>query len=152
MIRPEIHEYDENGACYVVGKSEPTNVRISAGTIVINTSIINKEYSGFYIFHECIHNEFHYLFFRLQQMGSNDPRAMKTKVVEIEDDDDEKDVMFFIENQANRGAYGLTMPIGHTKKMINIEIGNVSGYRHDGEKSIPVTNEQHDLVVDSFNS
>ena len=134
MIRPEIHEYDENGACYVVGKSEPTNVRISAGTIVINTSIINKEYSGFYIFHECIHNEFHYLFFRLQQMGSNDPRAMKTKVVEIEDDEDEKDVMFFIENQANRGAYGLTMPIGHTKKMINIEIGNVSGYRHDGEK------------------
>lgn len=133
-ILPKVYEYDENGVRYSVDNVDPVNVKISGGTIVINTSVINPDYSGFYILHECMHNEFHYLFYRLQQMCSNDPRKMKTKEVEVEGDEEEKDVMSFIENQANRGAYGLLMPYIQTMRLIDYELSSVKGFRHDGEK------------------
>lgn len=134
LIRPEIYKEDECGIRYRVESPTPVNIKVSAGTIVINTCSVNRDYAGFYIFHECIHNELHYLFFRLQQMGSNDPRNMKTQKIEIDDDDDEKDEMFFIENQANRGAYGLIMPYSHIKKLIDEEAARVTGFRHEGER------------------
>lgn len=134
LIRPEIYEDDECGIRYRVENPAPENIKVKAGTIVINTCSVNRDYAGFYIFHECIHNELHYLFFRLQQMCSNDPRKMETKEIEIDSDEDEKDEMFFIENQANRGAYGLIMPYSYTKKLIDEESAKVTGFRHEGER------------------
>ena len=43
-------------------KKEPISVTIPANTIVINTNVIQERYSGFQIYHECIHFEEHYLF------------------------------------------------------------------------------------------
>lgn len=125
---------DENGELQLVKTGNPMKVTIPAGTIVINTNKIKKDYSEFHIFHECIHNEFHYLFFRLQQMGNNDPRKMKTKEIIVDKDEEVKDEIYFIEKQANRGAYGLMMPITHTRQMIAAECGKVKDYRHAGEK------------------
>lgn len=69
-------ETDDDGRKHRIKTDKPGLVEIPAGTIVINTNKINRDYSEFHIYHECIHNEFHYLFFRLQQMGSNDPRKI----------------------------------------------------------------------------
>nr|MCR5011972.1 hypothetical protein [Lachnospiraceae bacterium] len=54
---------------------------IPAGTIVINSRKVQYDYSYFNIYHECFHNEIHYLFFRLQEMGNNDARQVKTKKI-----------------------------------------------------------------------
>ena len=107
-------ETDEDGRKHRIKTDKPGLVEIPAGTIVINTNKINRDYSEFHIYHECIHNEFHYLFFRLQQMGSNDPRRMKTKEIIVGKNEEVTDEMFFIEKQANRGAYGLMMPAEDT--------------------------------------
>lgn len=108
-------ETDDDGRKHRIKTDKPGLVKIPAGTIVINTNKINRDYSEFHIYHECIHNEFHYLFFRLQQMGSNDPRRMKTKEIIVGKNEEVTDEMFFIEKQANRGAYGLMIPAEDTK-------------------------------------
>ena len=137
-------ETDEDGRKRRIKDEKPGLVKIPAGTIVINTNKINCDYSEFHIYHECIHNEFHYLFFRLQQMGSNDPRKMKTKEIIVGKNEEVTDAMFFIEKQANRGAYGLMMPVTDTKDRIYAEKGKIErkertertengGHKHLGE-------------------
>ena len=127
-------ETDEDGRKRRIKDEKPGLVKIQAGTIVINTNKINRDYSSFHIYHECIHNEFHYLFFRLQQMGSNDPRKIKTKEIIVGKNEEVTDAMFFIEKQANRGAYGLMMPAGDTADRIIMESYKVKNARHPGEK------------------
>ena len=127
-------ETDDDGRKHRIKTDKPGLVEIPAGTIVINTNKINRDYSEFHIYHECIHNEFHYLFFRLQQMGSNDPRRMKTKEIIVGKNEEVTDEMFFIEKQANRGAYGLMMPAGDTADRIIMESYKVKNARHPGEK------------------
>lgn len=112
--------------------SEP--VIIPANTIVVNTNRIRKDYSSFNIFHECYHYYEHYLFFRLQEMASNDLRQVKTVEVYIDKDEVVKDAIYFMEKQANRGAYGLMMPAGHTTALIRAECRNAENYRNAGEK------------------
>ena len=56
----------------------PKTVSIPANTIIVNTNVVKKDYSSFNIFHECIHYELHYVFFRLQSMPGNDVRLVKT--------------------------------------------------------------------------
>ena len=107
---------------------------IPANTIVVNTNRVNRDYSAFNIFHECIHFEEHYLFFRLQELDSNDLRQVKTKEVLVGKDEVVKDAIYFMEKQANRGAYGLMMPETHTRDLIRTECRNAENYRHAGEK------------------
>ena len=135
VVEREICEYDEYGREHMIPTEESLTVRVPAGTIVINTEKVKKEYSRFHIFHECIHNEYHYMFFRLQQMCNNDPRHMKTKVVYVEKGEEVKDEMFFIENQANRGAYALMLPAASTNEMIFSEAFKIHAgeCRHIGE-------------------
>lgn len=109
-------------------------VTIPSNTIVINTNKIPKDYSCFNIYHECIHFELHYMFFRLQQMGSNDVRQIKVKRVEVEKGKEYHDPIYFMEKRADRGAYGLIMPRTHTQKMIADECEQATGYQNFGEK------------------
>lgn len=109
-------------------------VMIPANTIVVNTNRISRDYSAFNIFHECIHFEEHYLFFRLQELDSNDLRQVKTREIVIDKDEVIKDAIYFMEKQANRGAYGLMMPETHTRELIRTECRNAENYRHVGEK------------------
>ena len=85
------------------------------------------------VFHECIHFYLHYMFFRLQQMGSNDVRQVKTVEIEIEEGKEYSDPIYFMEKQADRGAYGLMMPITHTKRVIHDNINMITAYQNDGE-------------------
>ncbi|MBP3241773.1 MAG: hypothetical protein J6M92_14725 [Oribacterium sp.] len=107
-------------------------IRIPAGTIVVNSARIRRDYSYFNIYHECFHNEIHYLFFRLQEMGSNDTRQIKTKKVPVDKEHPVNDPLYWAEKQANRGAYGLMMPLTDTARLISSELGKVDTYTHRG--------------------
>ena len=108
-------------------------VKIPANTIVINTNCVKKEYSEFNIFHECIHYTKHYLAMRLQELASNDTRKMKKKEITSEEAENYKDPLFFMEIQANRGAFGLMLPKTDTQERIYREMSNAHSYRHKGE-------------------
>ncbi|MBR1432334.1 hypothetical protein [Ruminococcus sp.] len=112
----------------------PETVSIPAKTIIVNTNVVKRGYSSFNIFHECIHYELHYAFFRLQSMPCNDVRLVKT--IEIIADETKKytDPIYFMEKQVNRGAYGLMMPATDTAAMIVKERDKAENCRHDGER------------------
>ena len=114
--------------------SEPKTVLVPANTIIVNINVVNKDYSSFNIFHECIHYELHYAFFRLQSMTSNDVRLVNAIEIEEEKAKGYKDPIYFMEKQANRGAYGLMMPAAATRKMIVKERDKAENCRHNGER------------------
>ena len=130
-------EKDANGKERHIKARFGKPVVIPANTIVINTNKINRDYSAFNIYHECYHYEEHYLFFCLQEMGSNDVRQVKTREVIVDKAEEVKDPIYFIEKQANRGGYGLMMPATDTRKQIAELCRKVHGYRHAGEKFEP---------------
>ena len=127
-------EKDANGKERHIKARFGKPVVIPANTIVINTNKIHRDYSAFNIYHECYHYEEHYLFFCLQEMGSNDVRQVKTREVIVDKAEEVKDPIYFIEKQANRGGYGLMMPATDTRKQIAELCRKVHGYRHAGEK------------------
>lgn len=112
----------------------PKTVSIPANTIVVNTNTVRSEYSSFDVFHECFHYEFHYLFYRLQDMYNTDIRKIKSVEVKVDRDTDFANPVYFMEKQANRGAYGLMMPASTTEEMINWECSKVTRSRHAGEQ------------------
>ena len=124
---------DENGKNVRCKDKKPRKIKIPTDTIVVNTNCIRREYSDFNIFHECIHYTKHYLAMRLQELACNDTRKMKTKELISEEAEDYKDPLFFMENQANRGAFGLMMPISDMQERIYAEMRSVRCYRHKGE-------------------
>lgn len=111
---------------------EPVTAVIPAKTIVINTNCVRQEYSGFNIYHECFHYEEHYLFYRLQKMGNNDPHLIKTKEVALGEGKKINDPVYWMEKQANRGAYGLLMPSTYMQNLIYTELAKVKGCPHQG--------------------
>lgn len=126
-------ENQKDGSKKHIKDAHGEKVMIPANTIVINTNKLHKTYSAFAVFHECIHFYLHYMFFRLQQMGSNDVRQVKTVEIEIEEGKEYSDPIYFMEKQADRGAYGLMMPITHTKHVINENISEITAYQNNGE-------------------
>ena len=114
-------------------KSKPVEKIIPANTIVINTSIIKKEYSSFDVYHECYHYEKHYAFFVLQQMGCNDLREMEDMVIEVGEEEDIKNPIYWIETQANRGAYALMLPATEMRELILQELDKIENPRHKGD-------------------
>ena len=127
----EIQVREERAACE---EETPKTVLIPANTVVINTNTTRCEYSSFDVFHECFHYEFHYLFYRLQDMYNTDLRKIKSIEVKVNQDTDFANPVYFMEKQANRGAYGLLMPASSTEKMINHEVDKVARFRHVGDK------------------
>ncbi len=124
----------EDGSRDHIKAKTGTTVVIPANTIVINTNRISEKYPFFCIFHECIHYELHYMFFRLQQMCSNDIRQVRTIEIEPVDGKVYSNPIYFMEKQADRGAYGLMMPATHTIQMIETESQKVISCQNDGEK------------------
>ena len=116
-----------------IGQAEPESVMIPKNTIVVNTNDIREEYSGFHIFHECIHYELHYMACRLQKQASNDIQEVEFRKVKPERGETIADPVHFMENQANRGAYGLMMPEGPARRMIREECRKAGDCRHAGE-------------------
>ena len=127
-------EKDGDGNKEHIKDEQAETVHVSANTIVVNTNLINRDYSAFNIFHECIHFEEHYMFFRLQELGSNDLRRVKTKEVLVDPDEEVTDPIYFMEKQANRGAYGLMLPSTYISELISQECEKMKKCRHAGEK------------------
>lgn len=113
-------------------ETKPTNITIPANTIVINTNAVQQRYAGFHIYHECVHFEEHYLFYRLQKMGNNDPHTIKTEKVKVREGVKINDPVYWMEKQANRGAYGLLMPATATQDIIHTELQNTTKCPHVG--------------------
>ena len=114
-------------------RNPPESVFIPANTIVVNTNNTDKEHAAFNIFHEIIHYEYHYLFFRLQDLCNNDVRMIKMKEITIKPEERVMDPIYWMEKQANRGAYGLIMPITWMREEVGNEWKRIERYRHMGE-------------------
>lgn len=134
VVGADRFEKGEDGKKEYVKDKAGKTVRIPANTIVVNTNRIKRDYSAFNIYHECIHYEEHYMFFRLQAMNTNDVRKVKMVEVEIDPKKELNDPIYFMEKQANRGAYGLMMPATYTSRQIAEEAKKVKEYRHYGEQ------------------
>ena len=117
-----------------VGQREPDMVPISKNTIVVNINEIRQEYSDYSIYHECMHHPLHYMAYRLQKLASNDDKHITYIKVKQEEGKAVVNPVYFMEKQANRGAYGLMMPESTTSRMIMEECRKVGECRHAGEK------------------
>ena len=115
-------------------KGKPVEKAIPTDTIVINTSNIKREYSDFNVLHECLHYHEHYLFFRLQEMHHNDALRMKTQEIEASEAENFSNPVYWMEKQANRGAYGLMMPVGFMRSLMSEKCRTLKPYAHEGEK------------------
>jgi transcriptional regulator with XRE-family HTH domain len=91
-------------------KEVPEFIRIPENTIVINTNLIPEDSCQMNIYHECIHFEWHYLFYRLQDMHNNDVKSLKTRRVVKTAKTRRENPLLMMEGQARRGSYGLYMP------------------------------------------
>ena len=85
-------------------------VRIPGNTIVINSSVIPKDSCHLSVYHECIHFDWHYLFYRLQDMHNNDVKGLKTRRVVKTEKRRGENPLLWMEWQARRGSYALMMP------------------------------------------
>ena len=127
-------EKDEDGKKTHIKAPAGETVIIPANTIVVNTNRVKRDYSSFNIYHECSHYDGHYLFFSLQEMDSNDLRQVKVREVIVDADYEQKDAIYFMEKQANRGAYGLMAPATDTRRRITALLQEKGDYRHAGER------------------
>ena len=84
----------------------PRLVRIPAGTILLNTGVARRDQCQLDILHECIHYDWHFMFFRLQAMHRSDLRRMKRRCT----GDSPAEPLAWMEWQARRGSCALLMP------------------------------------------
>lgn len=98
----------------------PRCATVSANTIVINTNAVHKDCCQLEIYHECIHYDWHAMFFRLQDMHHSDLRKMQTKRIIVTGDKVPANPLYWMEWQARRGSFALMMPLALMKPMITI--------------------------------
>ena len=108
--------------CGVHALGAPEEIAVPKNTIVINTASRRQPFEELRIFHECIHYNWHYMFYRLQEMRSTDTRQLKTVRV-TEGTGDYKNALSFMESQAHLGSYALMMPATFMRKTINQMLG-----------------------------
>lgn len=100
------------------GMDIPEEIEVAAGTIIINTNAIHKDYCQLEIYHECIHYDWHYMFFGLQDMHNSDVNTLKTKRIVRRDNIVPTNPLKWMEWQARRGSFGLMMPLGMMEPLV----------------------------------
>lgn len=105
---------DDDG-CYL---GVPYTVSIPAGTIVINTDAVHKDCCQLEIYHECIHYDWHYMFFRLQDMHNSDVNLLKAKRIVVQNARIPANPLKWMEWQARRGSFGLMMPLSMMEALV----------------------------------
>ena len=88
----------------------PVNVRIEAGTILLNTAARTED-ANLDILHECIHYEWHLLFYRLQKLLSTSPLEICYRSVRTSSGKRPDDPLYWMEHQARRGSLALLLPL-----------------------------------------
>jgi len=106
---------------------EPYEVTIPGNTILINTCAVHKDYCQLEIYHECVHFDWHFMFYRLQHMHNNDINALRTKRVVVTDNSKTNNPLSWMEWQASRGSFGLMMPMSMMNQLLNSERKKLSG-------------------------
>lgn len=96
----------------------PYVVQIPANTIVINTNTMHNDHYQLAIFHECIHYDWHFMFFRLQDMHHSDINVLQIKRKVVVEGKAPANPLTWMEWQARRGSFGLMMPLSLMKPMI----------------------------------
>ena len=87
----------------------PVPRAVPANTIVINTAA-RSEYRDLDILHECIHYEWHLLFYRLQKLMSTNPQEIRYTTVRNSVGRPNSDPLRFMEHQARSGSIALLLP------------------------------------------
>ncbi len=110
-------------ACLIIAPDTDILPDAEPGTILLNTSTHPREDFGLEIYRCCYSYEYHYLFFRLQEM--------KTSLIQVETEEvisehtrekktvPVKDSRYYAELQAFRAAYALMMPANVIEKAID---------------------------------
>ena len=87
----------------------PVSRAVPAGTILINTAA-RSESRELDILHECIHYEWHLLFYRLQKLLSTNPQEIRYRTVRNSVGRPASDPLRFMEHQARNGSIALLLP------------------------------------------
>ena len=113
----------------------PYEVTIPENTILINTRAVHKDHCQLEIYHECVHYDWHFMFYRLQDMHNNDVNKLKTKRVVVKDNVKNQNPLSWMEWQANRGSFGLMMPLTMMRPEVAKRMDALNGNSgHQGKK------------------
>ena len=91
-------------------KDPPAEITIPVDTIVTNGNLIALDNRSLHIFHECFHAEYHWLFYRLQDMHNSDLRTIKKKRKAKNQGREPQNPLPIMEWEAKRGSHALQMP------------------------------------------
>ena len=91
------------------GVPVPFPRQVPAGTIVLNTAARSGN-RNLDILHECVHYEWHLLFYRLQKLMSTSPLLVRYKTVQNTSGRAPCDPLQYMEQHAERGAIALLLP------------------------------------------
>lgn len=117
----------QKGKITIDVKDEASNIThrrheiVEANTIVINKNVVKCDTATLDIYHECIHAEWHYLFYKLQAMHNNDLRQIRKYSKLRYDKSGERDPLSWLEWQAWQGSMSLWMP----RNFMQEEIGRI---------------------------
>lgn len=107
---------------------------IPADCIVLNSNSLHKDMYQLEVFHECVHYDLHYMFYRLQEMHINDLRKLKKTTATPQVEKRTKSSIYFIEKQAFWGSFALMMPLPVMIPLVNGLIEKYKPYsRHAGD-------------------
>ena len=110
---------------------DPVETHVPANTIVVNSRSNGSLMNELDIYHECIHYEWHYLFYRLQDMHNNDIKQIR--MVRRSATRDTGDPVRFMEYHASYGSYGLMLPQSFMRESVeSIYKETYGGKRRDG--------------------
>lgn len=87
----------------------PVSRPVPAGSIVLNTAA-RSECRDLDILHECVHYEWHLLFYRLQKLMSTNPQEIRYTAVRNTVGRPNADPLRFMEHQARVGSIALLLP------------------------------------------
>ena len=96
----------------------PCEVTVPAMTIVLNSHADSTFDFDLDIYHECIHFDWHYMFYRLQDMHNNDINQLRMTKKTLLKNRDISNPIEFMELQARYGSYGLMMPVTFMRETI----------------------------------
>ena len=87
--------------------------QVPANTIVLNTRAHSKcKARSLDIYHECIHYEWHLLFYRLQKLMSTNPQEIRYTTVRSTAGRPFQDSLRYMEHHADLGSLALLLPMG----------------------------------------
>ena len=119
----------------------PIECDVGANTIILNSNLEEGCDHDLDIYHECIHYEWHYLFYRLQDMYNNDMKQIKMIKRTLIKERDIANPVEFMEHQARYGSYGVMMPITFMHNTISARYKEVletkredGTFDHDGRR------------------